>query len=60
MNDPAERGVQAALDLKYYTRKEDTTQNVFISITQDRIEQSKKKGRTDVTKASLAKKGKPT
>ena len=40
------------------TRKEETTQNVFIAITQDRKEQTKKKGRTDVTKASLAKKGK--
>jgi hypothetical protein len=58
VNDPAERGVQVALDLKDRTRKEETTQNVFIAITQDRKEQPKKKGRTDVTKASLAKKGK--
>ena len=57
VNDPAERGVQVALDLKDRTRKEETTQNVFIAVTQDRKEQAKKKGRTDVTKASLAKKG---
>ena len=58
VNDPAERGVQVALDMKDKTRKEDTTQDVFLAISQDRKEQSKKKGRTDVTKSSLAKKGK--
>ena len=50
MNDPAERGVKVALDMKDYTRKENTTQDVFIAISQDRKEQAKKKGRTDVTK----------